>query len=79
MSYSLLSLGRDTRDQAMDGLRKAAEREEEIERANKKMKTAERTQTMGAMGTGAMIGFQVGGPIGGAIGAVGGLVLGELF
>ena len=79
MSYSILSLGGDTRKQAMDGLRQAADREEQIESTNKQLKTAERTQTMSAMGSGAMIGTMVGGPIGGAIGAVGGLIIGELF
>lgn len=79
MSYSILNLGGETRKQAMSGLRQAADREEEIERTNKQLKTAERTQTMSAMGSGAAIGTMVGGPIGGAIGAVGGLIIGELF
>ncbi|MGF1727081.1 bacteriocin [Photobacterium nomapromontoriensis] len=86
MSYSVLQLGGDTRKQAMSGLRDAANREEEVDRMNKQLKTAERTQTMSAMGSGAamgaMVGMQagsVGGPMGMAIGAVGGLILGELF
>lgn len=79
MSYSILSLGGDTRKQAMDGLRQAADREEQIESTNKQLKTAERTQTMGAIGSGAAIGTAIMPGIGTAIGAVGGLIIGELF
>ncbi|OBU29316.1 bacteriocin [Photobacterium kishitanii] len=79
MSYSILSLGSDTRKQAMSGLRNAADREERMESANKQLKTAERTQKMGAIGTGAAIGTSIMPGIGTAIGAVGGFILGELF
>ncbi|PSU23808.1 bacteriocin [Photobacterium kishitanii] len=79
MSYSILSLGNDTRKQAMSGLRSAADREEHLESTNKQLKTAKRTQTMGAIGTGAAIGTSIMPGIGTAIGAVGGLIIGELF
>ncbi|MCD9504512.1 bacteriocin [Photobacterium phosphoreum] len=79
MSYSVLNLGGDTRKQAMDGLRQAADREEQIESTNKQLKTAERTQTMSAIGSGAAIGTAIMPGIGTAIGAVGGLIIGELF
>lgn len=79
MSYSILNIGSDTRKQALSGLRDAANREQEMEHANKQIKTAERTQTMGAIGSGAAIGTAIMPGIGTAIGAVGGLIIGELF
>lgn len=80
MSYSILNIGSDTRKQALSGLRDVANREQEIEHANKQIKTAERTQTMSAAGTGAMIGAMTPlGPVGAVIGGVGGLIIGELF
>ena len=79
MSYSILDMGRDTRKQAIGGLRDAAAQEERREMQNEQIKTAERTQTMSSMGSGAMIGAQVAGPYGAAIGAAAGFVVGELF
>lgn len=79
MGYSLLSMGQHQKSTAMKGLRDAANREERREAANKKLKAAERQQTISSVGSGAAIGGMVGGPIGAGIGAAAGLVVGELF
>ncbi|HIF9182349.1 bacteriocin [Photobacterium damselae subsp. damselae] len=79
MSYGLLSLGQDTRQQALNGLRNAANQEQEREQINQQLKNAQRTQTMGSIGSGVAIGAMAGGPVGALLGAGAGLILGELF
>lgn len=85
MGYGLLDIGAQTRQQGMAGLRDAANREEEIESANKSLKAARKQQTMSTIGTGASMGAMlgmagsVGGPVGGLIGAGVGFLADSLF
>lgn len=79
MSYSLLSIGADTRKRALAGLKESAAREEERDQVNKNIEQAEKQQTMTAAGTGASIGMMAYGPVGAAVGAAAGFVIGELF
>lgn len=75
----LISVGRQYQTQAMRGLDQTAQMEKERERVEESQDQAEKTQTMGAVGTGAAVGFQVGGPWGAAIGAGIGLVASSIF
>ncbi|HAT8545916.1 TPA: bacteriocin [Vibrio vulnificus] len=79
MSYSLLSLGADTRKRALAGLKESAAREEERDQVNKNIEQAEKQQTLSAVGTGAAIGTYVMPGWGTAIGAGVGYIVGELF
>lgn len=85
MGYGLLDIGAQTRQQGMAGLRDAANREEELEAANKNLKTASKGQTLSTIGTGASMGAMlgmagsVGGPLGGLIGAGVGFLADSLF
>ena len=79
MGYGLLDIGAQTRQQGMAGLRDAANREEELEAANKSLKTARKGQTMSAVGTGAGIGMMVGGPVGALVGGGVGFLADSLF
>ncbi len=79
MGYGLLDIGAQTRQQGMMGLRDAANREEELEAANKSLKTARKGQTLSAVGAGAGIGTMVMPGIGTAIGAGVGFLADSLF
>lgn len=86
MGYGLLDIGAKTRQESLAGLKEAAEREGQIESANKQLKAAQKQQTMSGVGagaaTGAMIGAQygsVGGPWGAVIGAGVGFLASRLF
>ena len=79
MGYGLIDLGAQTRKQAMAGMEANAERETQRENANKQIKTAEKTQTMSAVGTGAGIGTMIMPGWGTAIGAAAGWLASELF
>ncbi|UJZ96336.1 bacteriocin [Photobacterium damselae subsp. damselae] len=79
MSYSILDIGRDTRRQALTGLRDAASRETERENADEQLKAAKQTQTMNAIGSGAAMGAMIGGPVGAVIGAAGGALINGIF
>lgn len=79
MGYGILDVGAQTRQQGMDGLRDAAHREEELDIANKGLKTARKAQTMSSVGAGAGIGLLVGGPLGGLIGGGIGFLADSLF
>ncbi|MFQ1632704.1 bacteriocin [Aeromonas veronii] len=79
MGYGLLDIGAQTRQQGMAGLRDAANREQEIESANKSLKAARKQQTMSAVGTGAAVGTMVMPGIGTAIGAGIGFLADSLF
>ena len=81
MGYSLLDAAQSTRKEAMKGMEDVANQESQREAANKQLKSAQRGQTMAAVGTGAGLGMMagmkagsVGGPMGAAIGAGIGLV-----
>ncbi len=79
MGYGILDIGAQTRQQGMAGLRDAANREEEVEMANKNLKSARKQQTMSAVGTGAAVGTMVMPGIGTAIGAGVGFLADSLF
>ncbi|MNC62042.1 hypothetical protein D3C76_611370 [compost metagenome] len=79
MGYGILDIGAQTRQQGMSGLRDAANREEEVEMANKNLKSARKQQTMSAVGTGAAVGTMVMPGIGTAIGAGVGFLADSLF
>lgn len=84
MSYSILSQAQNTRNQALAGLRDAANRETELENAQKQFKAAKAQQTASNIGAGAglgaaiAMGTSVGGPVGALAGAGVGL-LASLF
>ncbi len=79
MGYGLLDIGAQTRQQGMMGLRDAANREEELEAANKSLKTARKGQTLSSVGAGAGIGMMVGGPVGALVGGGVGFLADSLF
>ncbi|WGY45222.1 bacteriocin [Vibrio sp. ABG19] len=79
MSYSLMSLGADTRKQALAGLRSSAQREVERDNVNQNIKDAKRQKTLSAIGAGAGIGTAIAPGFGTAVGAAAGFVVGELF
>lgn len=68
MGYGILDIGGQTRQQGMMGLRDAANREQEIESANKSLKAARKQQTMSSIGAGASMGMLAGGPVGALVG-----------
>ncbi|WP_270835504.1 bacteriocin [Aeromonas sp. QDB30] len=80
MGYGLLDIGAQTRQQGMAGLRDAANREQEIESANKSLKAARKQQTMSTIGTGTSMGAMLGmaGSLGGPLGALAGAGVGFL-
>lgn len=79
MGYGLLDIGAQTRQQGMAGLRDAANREQEIESANKSLKAVRKQQTMSSIGAGAGIGMMVGGPVGALVGGGIGFLADSLF
>ena len=79
MGYGLIDLGAQTRKQAMAGMEANAERENSRENANKQLKSAEKSQKMSAIGTGAGIGTMIMPGWGTAIGAASGWLASELF
>lgn len=79
MGYGQLDIGAQTRQQGMAGLRDAANREQEVESANKSLKTARKQQTMSSIGAGAGIGMMVGGPLGALVGGGIGFLADGLF
>lgn len=79
MGYSILNMGADTRKQALQGLSDTADRETKRNAQNDQIKTAERTQQMSAVGTGAAIGTMIAPGVGTAIGAAAGFLASELF
>ncbi|OEC40464.1 bacteriocin [Aeromonas sp. DNP9] len=79
MGYGLLDIGAQTRQQGMAGLRDAANREQEVESANKSLKAARKQQTMSSIGAGAGIGMMVGGPVGALVGGGIGFLADSLF
>ena len=79
MGYGLIDVGAQTRKQAMAGMEANAERENSRENANKQLKSAEKSQKMSAIGTGAGIGTMIMPGWGTAIGAAAGWMASELF
>ncbi|MGQ4604077.1 bacteriocin [Aeromonas veronii] len=80
MGYGLLDIGAQTRQQGMMGLRDAANREQEIESANKSLKAARKQQTMSSIGAGASMGMLAGGgPVGALVGGGIGFLADSLF
>ena len=79
MGYGLLDIGAQTRQQGMAGLRDAANREQEMEAANKSLKAARKQQTMSSIGAGASMGMLAGGPVGALAGAGVGFLADSLF
>ncbi|HAT2246298.1 TPA: bacteriocin [Aeromonas hydrophila] len=86
MGYGILDIGAQTRQQGMAGLRDAANREGELEAANKQLKAQEKQAKMSAVGTGAATGAMIGasygsagGPVGAIIGAGVGFLASSLF
>ena len=74
MGYSLLDAAQSTRQQALQGMADVSNQEAQREADNKQLKAAKKATTMGAVGTGASVGFMVGGPWGAAAGAGVGLI-----
>ena len=74
MGYSLLDAAQSTRQQALQGMADVSNQEAQREADNKQLKAAKKSSQMGAIGTGAGVGFMVGGVPGAAIGAGIGLV-----
>lgn len=79
MGYGLIDLGAQTRKQAMTGMEASSARETARENANKQLKSAEKSQTMSAVGTGAGVGTMIMPGWGTAIGAAAGWLASELF
>ncbi|MFM4903786.1 bacteriocin [Aeromonas veronii] len=79
MGYGLLDIGAQTRQQGMMGLRDAANREQEIESANKSLNAARKQQTMSSIGAGASMGMLAGGPVGALVGGGIGFLADSLF
>ncbi|MBM0416304.1 bacteriocin [Aeromonas veronii] len=79
MGYGLLDIGAQTRQQGMMGLRDAANREQEVESANKSLKAARKQQTMSSIGAGASMGMLAGGPVGALVGGGIGFLADSLF
>lgn len=79
MGYGILDIGGQTRQQGLAGLRDAANRESEMEAANKSLKTARKGQTLSSVGAGAGIGMMVGGPVGALVGGGVGFLADSLF
>ena len=79
MGYGLIDVGASTRQQAMAGMEASAERETARENANKQLKSAEKSQTMSAVGTGAGVGTMIVPGWGTAIGAGIGFLASKLF
>ncbi|MFQ1660587.1 bacteriocin [Aeromonas veronii] len=79
MGYGLLDIGAQTRQQGMMGLRDAANREQEIESANKSLKAARKQQTMSSIGAGASMGMLAGWPVGALVGGGIGFLADSLF
>lgn len=71
---SLLSMKSAMQSEAIQGIGTSEKLEQEREMINKQQDAAAKSQTMGAVGTGATIGASVGGPWGAAIGAGVGLI-----
>ncbi|WP_299940414.1 hypothetical protein [uncultured Microbulbifer sp.] len=84
-SYGLISVGRGVKRDAMQGMEKVAQQEQERELRNDQLKQAEKQQKSTNVGAGASIGMMaakgtaVGGPWGAVIGALAGLAASELF
>lgn len=76
---ALTDLNRMMKTQAIQGVGEVESLEQQREIANKNKDAAEKSNTMGAVGTGAMIGGTVGGPWGAAIGAGIGLLADALL
>ncbi|MBT2772910.1 hypothetical protein J7J47_11820 [Halomonas sp. ISL-60] len=79
MSYGLLGLRQQMEGEAMQGLSDLAGQQRQAKMQEDQMQQAERTQTMGAVGTGAGIGMMAGGPVGAAIGAGVGFLASSIF
>ena len=79
MGYGLIDVGANTRQQAMAGMEASAERETARKTANDQLKSAEKSQKMSAIGTGAGIGTMIMPGWGTAIGAAAGWLASELF
>jgi amino acid permease len=79
MGYGLIDLGASTRKQALAGMEASAERETARDNANNQLKSAEKSQQMSAIGTGAGIGTMIMPGWGTAIGAAAGWLASELF
>ena len=79
MVYGILDIGGQTRQQGLAGLRDAANREQEIESANKSLKAARKQQTMSSIGAGASMGMLAGGPVGALVGGGIGFLADSLF
>lgn len=79
MGYGLLDIGAQTRKDALGGLRDSANREMEMEAANKSLKAAKKQGTMSAVGAGAGVGTMIMPGIGTAIGAGVGFLASSLF
>jgi len=75
----LLGVEEQTRNRAIGGLEKVAAMEEERNRANRAIKTAETNQNLGMTASGAGLGFAIGGPIGAGVGATAGFLLSKIF
>ncbi|ATM86129.1 MULTISPECIES: bacteriocin [Yersinia] len=79
MGYGLIDVARDTRQQAMQGLGDASNREIQRESSNQQLKAQQQQGKMSMVGVGAGTGLAMGGPIGAGIGAAVGLLAGSIF
>jgi hypothetical protein len=79
MGYGLIDLGANTRKQALAGMEASSARETARDNANKQLKSAEKSQTMSAVGTGAGIGTMIMPGIGTVAGAAVGFLASKLF
>lgn len=74
MSYGLINLQGKLEDSGMQGLRQAAQTEQQREADEKELEQAEKAGMMKSVGTGAAVGAMVGGPVGAVVGAGAGLL-----
>jgi cytochrome c biogenesis protein CcdA len=79
MGYGLIDLGANTRKQALAGMEASSARETARDNANKQLKSAEKSQTMSAVGTGAGFGTMITPGIGTVAGAAVGFLASKFF
>lgn len=75
----LIQVGDQYQQQSVSALKDVSKMERAREATKENLETAEKTQTMSAVGVGAGIGMVAGGPVGAAIGAGLGFVASQIF
>ncbi|WP_145576565.1 bacteriocin [Yersinia mollaretii] len=79
MGYGLIDAARDARQQSMQGLSDASNREIQRESSNQQLKMQQQQGKMSMVGAGAGAGLAMGGPLWAGIGAAVGLLAGSIF